>query len=575
MDDLKSVTVSYLRELARKHLGPGHSKLTKKELIAALAHFVPALKKLAKFAGIDLTAREKPAPKGVLTASRTFRGAQAMDKKPASKKASQKKTAEPAKAPPRAKASAQAKAPEPKKTPEKKAAEQKAPARKASEQKAAPAKKAAEARAPAKKAAEQKTPEAKATEKKGPEKRAAPASGRKGASPRATAAHREDTAPLPRPAQVVNFPPRSRSTPHAQGTAQEEHAEGAGPQHDPFHGYPAEPLLEGFFVARMVGESELRRHHLTEDQAPRAVVSPATGTEENLGELPVDYGNDLVMALARDPHTLFVAWDFSPSARARAVEGLDSPRAVLRVYEGDKLVRVEEFAIESRSFYIHGLPPGRPYRVEAHLVGRDGRSRRIGYSSHPVTLPQTGLSQDTLVRFMRMPPPPPPTVSPPPQPEVMAPELVAPPAEAEAAGEEREYFTWRRVPLPGSADMADVLESRRERLARQAPAGAPELTLGAVPEHLVFPMHPLGSSEQSLAMGERTPGGAPELLGRGGVRGGASELLVRGGGQAGASELLGRGGPRGGSSELSLGERAPGGASEQIHWKPPPSGRGR
>ena len=47
MDDLKSVTVSYLRDLARKHLGPGHSKLSKTELIAALAKFVPALKKVA------------------------------------------------------------------------------------------------------------------------------------------------------------------------------------------------------------------------------------------------------------------------------------------------------------------------------------------------------------------------------------------------------------------------------------------------------------------------------------------------------------------------------------------------
>ena len=50
MDDLKSVTLAYLRELARKHLGPGHSKLNKTELIAALAELVPALGKLARLA---------------------------------------------------------------------------------------------------------------------------------------------------------------------------------------------------------------------------------------------------------------------------------------------------------------------------------------------------------------------------------------------------------------------------------------------------------------------------------------------------------------------------------------------
>ncbi len=38
-----------MRDLARKHLGSGYSKLNKKELIAALAHFVPALKKLARW----------------------------------------------------------------------------------------------------------------------------------------------------------------------------------------------------------------------------------------------------------------------------------------------------------------------------------------------------------------------------------------------------------------------------------------------------------------------------------------------------------------------------------------------
>ncbi len=47
MGDLKSGTVRYLRELARKHLGRGHSKLrTKAELLAALAILVPALRKL-------------------------------------------------------------------------------------------------------------------------------------------------------------------------------------------------------------------------------------------------------------------------------------------------------------------------------------------------------------------------------------------------------------------------------------------------------------------------------------------------------------------------------------------------
>ncbi len=48
MADLKSVTVEYLRELARKHLGRGHSKLkTKEELLGALVKLVPGLGKRA------------------------------------------------------------------------------------------------------------------------------------------------------------------------------------------------------------------------------------------------------------------------------------------------------------------------------------------------------------------------------------------------------------------------------------------------------------------------------------------------------------------------------------------------
>ena len=42
MDDSRRLTVRYLRELARKHLGRGHTKLkTKAELLAALKPWLP------------------------------------------------------------------------------------------------------------------------------------------------------------------------------------------------------------------------------------------------------------------------------------------------------------------------------------------------------------------------------------------------------------------------------------------------------------------------------------------------------------------------------------------------------
>jgi hypothetical protein len=82
---------------------------------------------------------------------------------------------------------------------------------------------------------------------------------------------------------------------------------------------------------------------------------------------------------------------------------LDQPRAVLRVFEGEQQVREVDFALESRSFYVHGLPAGRRYRVEAHFMGRDGRSQRIGTATAAIELPSEGPSRDGSVRFLRIP----------------------------------------------------------------------------------------------------------------------------------------------------------------------------
>lgn len=442
MDDFKSVTVSHLRELARKHLGPGHSKLNKKELVAALARFVPALKRLARLAGIELPGGEKPAPKA---AAKSAQGGE--------KQAPERK-----------------KEPRGKKEPVKKASSPLAPKHPA-------------------------PPPASAT----PE------------------------APSPRPAHVVNFPPRSRSS---QEPFPEEGSQQATPEPAAAAQHPAEPLVEGFFVARVMGERELRRHHLTEEQSPRPVVNGGTaspGYEENLGELPLDYGNDLALALARDPHTLFITWDFSPGLLARASQGLEAPRAVLRVFDAGSQVREEEIALESRSFYIHGLVPGRPYRVEVHFVGRDGRSRRIGSSTHLLTLPRVGVSPDTSVRFIRVPPPQPPGAQGVPPAGVRAGGLPGEqplPEEQVEYIEEREYIQWRRVPLPGSDEHLESSESRRARAARgKRGEGRPP---GPI-EHLEISARPPGSSEQSAGRGE--PGKE--------------------------------------------------GASGQAYWTPPPSGRGR
>ncbi len=238
--------------------------------------------------------------------------------------------------------------------------------------------------------------------------------------------------------------------------------------------HEAEPLVEGFFVARVAGEHEARRHHLTHD------AGVAGDLADGPGELPEGYADDAAVALPRDPHTLFVYWDFSGSTRERAQQGLSEPRAVLRVFDGEGLVREQDFALESRSFYLHDLEPGRAYRVEFHFVGRDGRSRRIGHSTNRVQLPPSGPSADTSVRFMRVPSAGTPRAG----------ALEPQPASLPPAARVHEYITWRRVPLPGSGGYEDLMEVRRE--SELLPASPPSgLT------HLEPPARSEGSSEQT------------------------------------------------------------------------------
>ncbi|NTX03641.1 DUF4912 domain-containing protein [Myxococcus sp. CA040A] len=299
------------------------------------------------------------------------------------------------------------------------------------------------------------------------------------------ASEKPDSPPSARPAHIVNFPPKPRGSrdtatfaePEVEPGARAEAApatpsepgSGTAPSAPPVEQHPAEPLIEGFFVARVRGEAEARRHHLQEQAA--STSAPRVGAEsEGLEPLPVEYQDDTALLLPRDPHTLFALWDFSPATRARAMHGLEEPRAVLRVFDGELLVREVDCALESRGYYIHGLSPGRPYRFEAHFVGHDGRNHRIGPSSNRVALPPAGVSTDTSVRFLRRPIPV--------EPEAPVVSPVATPTEE---NREREYVTWHRVNLPGSAGAKDIPVVHREGVGPGVPPspGGPGAQVGS------------------------------------------------------------------------------------------------
>jgi uncharacterized protein len=191
-------------------------------------------------------------------------------------------------------------------------------------------------------------------------------------------------------------------------------AEAAAPAEAPAPG--VDP--ESYFVARVAGEDAARTapHPMTEGavEAQRPASSrdlgsaePA-GREEGLGELPWGYGDDVLVALPREPRTLFLYWDFAAHTVAEAFAGLEGGRAQLWIFArgpggGLERVRTLDFALESRGFYVHDLEPGRTYLAEVHAVDTRGRERRVGRPSNEIALPAVGPSPLVDDRFALIP----------------------------------------------------------------------------------------------------------------------------------------------------------------------------
>uniref|UniRef100_UPI001F59ADE5 DUF4912 domain-containing protein n=1 Tax=Anaeromyxobacter oryzisoli TaxID=2925408 RepID=UPI001F59ADE5 len=168
---------------------------------------------------------------------------------------------------------------------------------------------------------------------------------------------------------------------------------------------------EGYFVARVRGEDAVRGapHPMREEEEGTSYEEGEAPTpfDEGLGDLPTTYDEDALVALARDPRSLYVYWDHSAGTVERGFGGLDRPRAQLWVFarsgERWERVRVIEFDLESRGYYLHDLEPGRAYRAEIHAVDRLGRERLVGPGSNEIGLPPVGPSSLIDDRFIRIP----------------------------------------------------------------------------------------------------------------------------------------------------------------------------
>ncbi|ACG72367.1 conserved hypothetical protein [Anaeromyxobacter sp. K] len=395
MPDLRKMTVESLRALARKVLGPGHSRLkTKAELVSALEE-----------AGAGEPARA--APSGTSAAKAAPRAKPAAKAKPGP-------SVKPARPGPGARVRAAA-----------------GRAVKATGEAVRAVKQAAGevARRGAKKPAREAAAEVAEAGVPAPSKAAKP--GRPGAAARAARAGAGAAIGAVVGAKAGAAPARARKAGKAATAAAAVAGAAVGAAVGAAAGARAGrrkaaarrprgavPDAEGFFVARVRGEDAVREapHPLVEPEPEDEEVAgeEAEGTpsgapayDEGLGDLPWGYGDDAFVALPRDPRTLFLYWDWSGATLDAAFQGLEHGRSQLWVFArsgaGWERVRVIDFALESRGYYVHDLEPGRAYRAEIHVVDRRGAERLVARPSNPVGLPPSGPSGVVDDRFVRIP----------------------------------------------------------------------------------------------------------------------------------------------------------------------------
>jgi hypothetical protein len=174
----------------------------------------------------------------------------------------------------------------------------------------------------------------------------------------------------------------TRSVDRPQRREVEQQTEDPAPQNGNLH--QEEPAHPGVPLAPpgIVPESDVRTH------SPAAAVPPKEhGYAEELGELPWTYGDGRLVALIRDPQTIYVYWDLSQQQIEQAFGGLGTARASLKLWNvrGGDLVREVEVHLESRGWYVRELSSALEVRVELWALGE--RGARLLRAARPIRLP--------------------------------------------------------------------------------------------------------------------------------------------------------------------------------------------
>ena len=158
-------------------------------------------------------------------------------------------------------------------------------------------------------------------------------------------------------------------------------------------GTPGErPSLPGASLSppEVIPESDVRTHSPGSAQPHHHLGIWA----EELGELPWSYGDGRLVALLRDPRTLYVYWDLSQQQIDQAFANLGPAHAALKLWssaQDGEFLREIEIHLEARGWYVRNLPPGVELRVELWALGE--RGSRMIRAARPVRLPPAAASE--------------------------------------------------------------------------------------------------------------------------------------------------------------------------------------
>jgi len=113
-------------------------------------------------------------------------------------------------------------------------------------------------------------------------------------------------------------------------------------------------------------------------------------------EIPGGYGDNKIILMARDPHTLFSYWEVQPGVLHAAEEdirkkGQTHYRRILRVYQtdGDMTAPTPVMDLEindyANSWYINGVDPGRKWIIDIGLLYGSGEFFTLARSNVTIT----------------------------------------------------------------------------------------------------------------------------------------------------------------------------------------------